>query len=153
MNSEHFCTDRDGWKVFFAKLSPEILNQLNEITFTIIIKNFSETFASKHIIWFRIRTFSIDVSWNKSFVIAHHIAIKISDSKVCSQPFFEMHQILLNFYKFDYLQIVIVHWPDRFMCIGDRLYSITFGDRLYSTTFGDRLYSTTFGDRLNSAYG
>jgi len=64
-----------------------------------------------------------------------------------------MHQISLNFYKVDNLEIVSVHWPDRFMCIGDRLYSITFGDRLYSTTFGDRLYSTTFGDRLNSAYG
>ena len=165
MNFQKFIFDNEFWAFLYRQGCLKILlckTQSRNLKFrkfcnfhcNLYLKFEYETFGSKHIIWFRIRTFSTDVFWNESFVVAHYVAVEVADSEICSQPFFEVYGALLKIYDSlvmtHKLWTISVHRPDRFMCIGDRLYSMTFGDRLYSTTFGDRLYSITFGDRLYS---
>ena len=109
MNFQKFIFDNEFWaflyrqgclKILLCKTQSRNLKFRKFCNFYCIfyLKFEYETFGSKHIIWFRIRTFSTDVFWNESFVVAHYVAVEVADSEICSQPFFEVDWALINIY-------------------------------------------------------
>lgn len=107
MNFQKFIFDNEFWAFLYRQGCLKILlckTQSRNLKFrkfcnfhcNLYLKFEYETFGSKHIIWFRIRTFSTDVFWNESFVVAHYVAVEVANSEICSQPFFEVDSALLK---------------------------------------------------------